>query len=143
MRMLSVLFAAAAGMATPPPMSSHVVIAHAWFRALPAHLPAGGYFELRNMGKWPVTLTGAESSACGMLMLHKSEEKGGTGSMADVSSVDVAPKAMLKFAPGSYHLMCVDPTAEMTPGRVVGVMLRFSDTTTIATKFDVKNAKGR
>src|SRR5689334_14258480 len=102
MRMLSLVFAAAAGMATPPPMSSHVVIAHAWFRALPAHLPAGGYFELRNMGKWPVTLTGAESSACGMLMLHKSEEKSGMGSMADVTSVDVPAKGTLKFAPGGY-----------------------------------------
>ena len=143
MRMVSLFLAVAAGVATPPPMSSHVVVSHAWFRALPAKLPAGGYFELRNMGKWPATLTGAESSACGMLMLHKSEEKSGMGSMADVSNVEVPPKGTLKFAPGGYHLMCMDPTGEMQPGRVVSVTLRFSDTTTIAAKFDVKNAKGR
>ena len=143
MRMLSLFLAAAAGLATPPPMSSHVIVANAWFRALPAHLPAGGYFELRNLGKWPVTLTGAESSACGMLMLHKSQDKGGVGSMEDVSSVDVLPKGTVKFSPGGYHLMCMDPTIEMTPGRVVGVTLHCSDTTTIAAKFDVKNAKGQ
>jgi copper(I)-binding protein len=143
MRMLSLLVAAAAGMATPPPMSSHVVIAHGWFRALPAHLPAGGYFELRNLGKWPVTLTGADSSACGMLMLHKSEDKSGVGSMADIATVNVPPRGTVRFAPGGYHLMCMDPTGEMKPGRVVGVSLRFSDTTMIATKFDVKNAKGQ
>ena len=143
MRMLSLMLAVAAGMATPPPQSGHVIVANAWFRALPANLPAGGYFELRNVGRWPVTLTGAESSACGMLMLHRSEEKDGVGSMADVSSVEVPPHGTVKFAPGGYHLMCMDPGAEMKPGGVVGVTLRFSDTTTIAAKFDVKNAKGQ
>jgi hypothetical protein len=37
----------------------------------------------------------------------------------------------------------MDPTSDMQPCRVVAVTLRFSDTTTLAAKFDVKNAKGQ
>ena len=51
----SLMILAMAGAATPPPMVHHTAIANPWFRALPAHLPAGGYFELRNTGQWPST----------------------------------------------------------------------------------------
>ncbi len=139
----SAIVLAAAAMGTPPPQSSHVLVANAWFRALPASLPAGGYFELRNLGRWPVTLTGAESGACGMLMMHKSESTKDAGSMEEVPSIDVPAHGSVRFSPGGYHLMCTDPAAQMKPGRVVAVTLRFSDTTTIVAKFRVRNARGR
>ena len=72
-------------------------------RALPAHLPAAGYFTLHNAGKDPLALTAASSPACGMLMLHKSTQSGGMGSMEDVASVPVPAGGDIKFAPGGYH----------------------------------------
>ncbi len=103
-----------------------LTVSEAWFRALPSGLPAGGYFTLHNNGPAAVSLTGAESSACGMLMLHKSENGGGMSSMTDVSSVDVAAGKSVSFAPGGYHLMCMQPAAAMKPGSTVKVTFTFA-----------------
>ncbi|HEY4113027.1 MAG TPA: copper chaperone PCu(A)C [Rhizomicrobium sp.] len=138
-----VLLSSAAIAAPRTPSSSDVTISNAWFRALPAKLPAAGYFDLRNDGKITAHLTGAASPACGMLMLHKSSEKGGMSSMEDVQSIDVAPGATVKFAPGGYHLMCMEPTAAMKPGASVAVTLKFSDGSVATAKFAVKNTAGK
>lgn len=140
---LMLCFAPAIASANPrTPASGNVSIANPWFRALPAKLPAGGYFDVRNNGKIAVHLTGAASPACGMLMLHKSSEKGGMSSMEDVQSIDIAPGATVKFMPGGYHLMCMDPSAAMKPGATVAVTLKFSDGSVASAKFAVKNARG-
>ena len=143
MRMLSLIVALAAGLSTPPPSSSHVTVANGWFRALPANLPAGGYFELRNTGRWPILLRGASSPACGMLMLHKSESKNGVGSMEDVSRLEIPAGGTLSFAPGGYHLMCMDPTAALKPGATVTVTLKFADGSATKANFSVRNSRGR
>jgi copper(I)-binding protein len=138
-----IVLAAAAGGATPPPAIQHLAIANAWFRALPAHLPAAGYFDLHNKGQWPATLTGADSPECGMLMLHKSEQKNGMDRMADVTSVDIPAGQTVKFAPGGYHLMCMDAGAAMKPGAVAPVRLHFSDGSVASVPFAVKGLTGK
>jgi copper(I)-binding protein len=90
-----------------------------------------------------VALASASSSACGMLMMHKSEEMNGMGSMQDVSSVAVPAGGTVKFAPGGYHLMCMNPTAAIKPGGSVSVTLNFSDGNKIDTLFAVRNAQGK
>ena len=139
----SLVILAAAGSATPPPMVHHTAIANAWFRSLPVHLPAGGYFELRNTGQWPSTLTGADSPDCGMVMMHKSEQKNGMDTMSDVSSVDIPPGQTVKFAPGGYHLMCMEPGPGIKAGRSAPVTLRFSDGSVATVTFAVRDAAGR
>ncbi|HEY5238553.1 MAG TPA: copper chaperone PCu(A)C, partial [Rhizomicrobium sp.] len=117
-------------------------VTDAWFRALPSGLPAGGYFTLSNPGAAAISLTGAQSPACGMLMLHKSSDSGGMSMMSDVASVDVPPGGQVKFAPGGYHLMCMDPTPAMKPGAKVPVTLMFANKSKLQALFVVKNAKG-
>jgi copper(I)-binding protein len=124
--------------ATPADVS----VTNAWFRALPSGLPAGGYFTLRNSGE-AIRLTGATSSACGMLMLHKSENTNGMSSMEDVQSVDVPAGGQVVFAPGAYHLMCMAPAAAMKPGGHLSVTLQFSDGSTKTADFAVRNAAGK
>jgi copper(I)-binding protein len=119
-----------------------VTVSDGWFRALPANLPSGGYFTLHNGGPAQIMLTGASSPACGMLMLHLSETMNGMASMSGVTSIPVAPGATLKFAPGGYHLMCMNPTPAMKPGANVSVVLQFAGGTTLTAPFVVKNAKG-
>jgi copper(I)-binding protein len=120
-----------------------VVVTGGWFRALPASVPSGGYFTLHNGSNKTITLTGASSPACGMLMLHKTEDKGGTMNMMDMPSIPVPAGTDLKFAPGGYHLMCTDATSAMKPGATVPVTLELAGGAKLSANFAVKNARGQ
>jgi copper(I)-binding protein len=125
------------------PVRAAPAVSNGWIRLLPAGLPAAGYFDLHNGDDKQVSLTGASSPGCGMLMLHKSEDVGGTMRMDDVSSVEVAPRATLKFAPNGYHLMCMDPSPALKSGGRVAVTLDFADGTKVTSEFTVRNATGK
>jgi hypothetical protein len=120
-----------------------LTISDAWFRALPAGRPAGGYFSLHNAGPAPVALVAARSSACGMLMLHQSTNEGGMSRMQEVKSVAVSAGGTVAFAPGGYHLMCVNPGTAMAPGGHVSVTLVFADKSQLQVDFAVKSAGGK
>ena len=130
------MFASACASAAPP-----VTVSQPWFRYVVAQVPAGGYMTLRNASRDPAVLTGASSPACGMLMLHRSETKGGADRMAPVKSVAVPPGGALSFAPGGYHLMCMQP--RMKPGQSVDVTLTFQGGQTISAAFPVFGPAGK
>jgi copper(I)-binding protein/uncharacterized protein YcnI len=135
-----------AGMAMGGPAGAApagVTVQDAWIRALPSMVPSGGYFTLHNDGAKPVILSGAESPGCGMLMLHKSEDKGGMSAMSDVTEVPVAAGESVTFAPGGYHLMCMNAKPVITPGARVPVTLHFKDGGKLTVSFAVRNAAGR
>jgi periplasmic copper chaperone A len=118
-------------------------VSDAWIRAMPAGIPSGGYFTLHNNGAKDVVLTGVATPACGNLMLHKSENKGGMSSMQHVDEVDVPAGGSVAFAPGGYHLMCMNAGPAITPGGTVPVTLTFKDGSKLTTPFQVRNAAGK
>jgi len=130
-------------MAVAAPAGLPLRIETPWMRALPGSVPAGGYFILHNDGKAMVTLTGAQSPACGMLMLHLSENQGGMSSMRHVDNIDIAPGGVLEFKQGSYHLMCMQPGPAIKPGARVPVTLTFKDGAAVTADFPVRNAAGK
>ena len=136
------LAAAALSLLTAGAAAAGPVVSGAWWRAMPAHLPAGGYFELKNDSAAPLSLVGAASPACGMVMLHQSKHMGGMAHMVEVTSIDVPPGGKVSFAPGGYHLMCMQPTAAMTPGANVPVTLKFADGTRLTVTFAVRDTGG-
>ena len=140
MRKLS-LFLAAFLLSAVSASAAEVTVTMAWMRALPGNLPGAGYFVLRNTGKADAVLNGAQSPACGMLMLHKSESANGMSSMSDVQTVAVPAGGKVAFGPGGYHLMCMEPM--LKPGTSVPVTLTFSDGTKTNVTFAVKNAAGK
>ena len=123
--------------------AADLTITDAWIRALPAGDPSGGYFTLHNNGKKDVILTGAVSPACGMLMLHKSDNMGGMTGMQDVSEVPVPAGQSINFAPGGYHLMCMDAKPAIVPGASIPVTLEFKDGSRMTARFSVRNAAGK
>ena len=123
------------------PAAAAPVITNAWIRALPNALPAGGYFTIANTGTKPLTLTSAQSPACGSLMLHMTHSMNGMEHMMAVDKVDVPAGGKFEFKPGSYHLMCMDPKG-LKPGSSVAVTLTFADGTRLTVPFAVKNATG-
>lgn len=105
--------------------------------------PAAGYFTLQNNTGSAIDLTGASSSACGMLMLHQSKEVNGVEKMLPVKSISVAAHGTVRFVPGGYHLMCMSPASTMKVDAKVPVTLKFANGQTVTAQFPVTgpNAK--
>ena len=112
-------------------------------RVLLPSRPAGGYFDLDNHGASTLTLIGANSPGCGSLMLHRSLASGGTDRMESVDRVSVPAHGSLQFAPGGYHLMCMEPTSGLRPGGTIPVTLTFSGGGTLTGDFAVEGSHGR
>jgi copper(I)-binding protein len=49
----------------------------------------------------------------------------------------------LKFAPGGYHLMCMQPSADIKPGKTVSVTLTFANGSSVTAPFAVRSASGQ
>lgn len=128
-----------AGYAAEPGLT----VADGWMRVVIAGRPAAGYFTLRNDGAAPRVLNGARSPACGSLMLHRSTHAGGQERMEMVATATVPAHGTLRFTPGDYHLMCMQPTAAVRPGATVPVTLTFADGGTVESAFAVRGAKGQ
>lgn len=122
---------------TSPVQAADITVTQGWFRALPPSVPSGGYFTLHNGGVGKITLSAVESPACGMLMMHKSSN----GGMEHVMALDVAPGETLTFAPGGYHLMCMN--SKLKPGASVPVTFTFRQGAKLATSFAVRSATGK
>ena len=123
--------------------AAELTVTDGWIRALPPNVPSGGYFTLHNGGKKSISLTGASSPACGMLMLHQTENMGGMTQMNDVANVNVPAGETIKFSPGGYHLMCMSATSAIKPGKTVPVTLKFSDGSNVNAVFAVRDAAGK
>ena len=111
-----------------------------WIRAMPSTLPSSGYFTLANNGDKAVTLTGVDTPAFGMAMMHKSENKGGTATMSPVDSVDVPAHGTLSFAPKGYHLMLEEHGKQLKVGSTIPLTLSFADKSTLDVSCTVKPA---
>jgi copper(I)-binding protein len=120
-----------------------VTLQDGWIRVLLPERPAAAYFTLRNDTAAERALVGARSPACGSLMLHQSVTQGGMDRMMMVARVPVPAHGTLSFAPGGYHLMCMQPRASLAPGGRAPVTLLFGDGGSVTADFAVRGATGR
>ncbi len=120
-----------------------LTVSDPWLRLVLPSRPAAGYLTLSNASDEARVLVGAEASACGMVMLHRSVQENGQERMEMVKSVAVPAHGEVQFAPGGYHLMCMTPGKEVTPGQSVPVTLRFADGGTVTASFPVRGATGK
>jgi hypothetical protein len=119
-----------------------LLVSDPWVRMVLPSQPAAGYFTLSNDSAKARLLVSASSPACGMLMLHESINENGAERMVMVKSVKVPAHGKIKFAPGGYHLMCMSPSKDVTPGHVIRITLHFNDGRGVTAKFPVRGAKG-
>jgi len=118
-------------------------VSDAWIRILPGGAPAGGYFLLRNDGRQPVVLVGARSAAFRHVMMHKTAEERGVSRMLPVEGVEVPAGGKVAFAPGSYHLMLMQPTRKVAAGDRIQVTLEFAGGQKLAAEFQVRGPTGK
>ncbi len=117
-----------------------LTITSPWMRYLLPTLPAAGYLTVHNNSAAPEILTGASSPACGMLMLHESENNSGMAMMMDVPTITIPPGGSVSFAPGGYHLMCMTPRMKL--GDKINVTLNFQSGARASTTVLVYGATG-
>lgn len=109
-----------------------------WIRTMPATVPSSGYFTLKNGGDAPATLTGIDTPAYGMAMVHETQTSGSTAKMVHVDSVVVPAHGTLTFKPKSYHVMLEEPRKAVAPGTKVPLRLHFADGSTVSATCDAK-----
>jgi copper(I)-binding protein len=119
--------------------SPTVTVEKPWMRYLLPSLPAAGYMTLTNSGNTDAVLTGAASPACGMLMLHKSQDDSGMAMMMNLQTITIPANGSVTFAPGGYHLMCMQP--KMKIGDQLPITLNFQDGSSLTTTMPVYGAQ--
>ena len=102
-----------------------VTVSGAWARAsLPHQDEAAAYLTLQSAGG--DTLTGVESPAAGMVMLHQTVRKNGVAQMDDVDSLALPAGVQVALAPGGTHLMLMDVAKPLKAGDTLRVTLHFA-----------------
>ncbi|KVH78829.1 copper transporter [Burkholderia ubonensis] len=128
-------------------LALHAPVSHAttavqvdacWIRAMPPTVPSSGYFTLKNDGDTPAVLTGVDTPAFGMAMMHETQMSGSASKMVHVESVEVPAHGTLTFKPKSYHVMLEQSRQAMTPGAKVQLTLHLADGSAVPTTCDVK-----
>ncbi len=109
-----------------------------WIRTMPATVPSSGYFTLKNDGDAPATLTGIDTPAYGMAMMHETLTNGSTAKMVHVDTVVVPAHGTLMFKPKHYHVMLEDPRQPVAPGAKIPFRLHFADGSTVSVSCDAK-----
>ena len=96
----------------------------AWVREPPPGSAASAAFmTLTNTGARPVTVSGWEARGFGSTMLHETVIEGSTARMVMRESLVVAPGAKVELRPGSLHFMLMKPSAPVTSGSTVTLVL--------------------
>ncbi len=126
-----------------PALAGGAAVADAWLRYIPGGTPAAGYFTLSNQSDKSLSLVGAECADFGMVMMHRTLERGGIFTMRPVHEVTVAPGKTFSFAPGGYHLMLMRPKHPLRPGGRLPITLRFADGSSLPVEFVVKSLQAR
>lgn len=111
-----------------------------WVRMAPAAMPmAAGYLVIENTCHHAITLTNATSSDFGSVTLHESRIENGVSTMRAVTGLTVAAGRRVQFAPGSYHLMLMQPARTLRAGDQVRVTFRLREGGTLTADLPVRD----
>jgi copper(I)-binding protein len=94
--------------------------------APPGATTVAAYLTIDNRGRERDRLMSANSPRAVAVEIHSMREELGVMRMRQVSEVVVPARQRVKLAPGSLHLMIVEPTAPLRAGERVPVTLTFA-----------------
>lgn len=98
--------------------------------------PGAAYFTLSNGSDKAVTLAGISIDAAESAEMHETKD----GKMGAVDQVELAPNAVVKFAPAGMHVMAFNLKPEAAAGKTVEMTLTFSDGDKLSAPLTVKPA---
>jgi len=120
--------------AAPGPLT----VKDAWSRAtVPGAQTGALFFEVDNSGAAD-ELVAVEGKVSRLVEMHESTMEGGMMRMRPVAHVVVPAHGVLRFRPGSYHVMLVDLARPLVAGQHFSVTLRFRNAGAITTEATVR-----
>lgn len=138
-RSIRILAALSLASASAGAFAASATVSDCWVRLLPGNLPSGAYFNVTNASGNAIELTGVESDAFGMAMLHRTQNNGGTSTMTMVESATVPANGTLKFAPGGYHVMLENPKRALKIGSTIELGFTFGNGEKTTAQCEVKS----
>ena len=116
-------------------------VAGAWARAAAAGGESAAYFTLTNPGGPTDALVSATSPAADMADLHETSIDGaGTSAMKPVDRVEIPAGDTVEFKPGSYHIMLMGLSKDLTVGGTVELDLVFEHAGNVVVTAEIRSS---
>lgn len=138
---LVALVAGCTGTASPSPStaSASIAVTDAWVRPpMGPDRPAAGYLVITSTGGADA-LIGASSPSAMTVEIHETTagESGMTG-MRPVERIEIPAGGSATLAPGGYHLMLMQPKADIVLGATVELHLEFEGAGEVVVQAEVR-----
>jgi periplasmic copper chaperone A len=125
-KLLLAFVLAAAAQVQAQTAAAPVVVDGAWARVLlQGQASSGAYMTFT--AREPLTLTGAESPAAGIIEIHQMKMEGDVMKMRAVDTLDLPAGRAVELKPGGYHFMLMDLKAAFRAGTRIPMTLQFRD----------------
>ena len=106
---------------------STIVVHDAWVReAPPGAAVLATYFTLENTGTKEDKLVAVRCPDFDKIEIHATEIRDGVARMIALDALPIPPQAVVKLAPGGYHLMLHHPRRALAAGMSIKLELRFA-----------------
>ena len=125
----------------PSSGSTTPTVNDAWARPAPSGGQSAAYFTITNPATTAEALVSATSPGATMVSVHETSVDGaGMSDMHPVARVNVPAGQSVEFKPGSYHLMLMGLTSELTAGGTIELHLVFEHAGTVVVKAAIRQA---
>jgi copper(I)-binding protein len=99
---------------------------------------SAAYMLIQNNGDSADKLIGASSDAAQSVALHQTQVKSDVAQMLPVDSLEIPARGSVELKPGGYHIMLENLKADLLPGQVITLNLKFASGTTLTVQVPVK-----
>lgn len=119
-----------------------IVVRDAWVREAPPGAPVlAAYLTLENPGPKEDKLVAVLCPDFGKIEIHATEIRAGVARMIALDALPIPPHALVKLAPGGFHLMLHQPRRALAAGANVKLELRLGSGTRLTVVAPVRRAE--
>lgn len=120
-----------------------ITISDNWIREAPPNAKMlAAYFTITNTGNSSKTLVAAHCAAFKQVEIHRSMKQGNMSGMVQQKHVVIEAGKSVKFEPGSYHLMLMNPTTAIKAKQKHDITFEFADNSKMTISFPVVKRSG-
>ena len=119
-----------------------ILVRDAWVReAPPGAAVLAAYLTLENTGTKEDKLVAVRCPDFDKIEIHATEIRAGVARMIALDALPIPPQAVVKLAPGGYHIMLHRPRRALAAGMSVKLELRFASGPRLTVAAPVRHAE--